>query len=352
MKTITIQLPLEEILSNAGDYVIRISKADVSAHINIVTEEETVTHLQDEMPAKGKDSISLFKYIHRRIEDVARNKRFRATEIYRVTLKSLSLFRQGKDLLFCEITPTFLSDYEGWLRERGLTKNTTSFYLRTLRSLYNNAASEGLTADTKPFSQVYTGIAKTRKRAVSIEVIKRMESLSIPEKRMALARDLFMFSFYTRGMSFVDIAYLKKSDLCDGQLTYRRQKTGQTLCVSWNEHMQAIVDRHPSSNIYLLPIIRRCNGKERNQYRHAQRWVNEELHELAKRLELVQPLTMYVARHSWASIARSIDIPVDIISQGMGHNSLRTTQVYLKEIDNGRIDEANSRVLDLLHEDQ
>ena len=116
--------------------------------------------------------------------------------------------------------------------------------------------------------------------------------------------------------------------------------------------MQAIVDRHPSSNIYLLPIIRRCNGKERNQYRHAQRWVNEELHELAKRLELVQPLTMYVARHSWASIARSIDIPVDIISQGMGHNSLRTTQVYLKEIDNGRIDEANSRVLDLLHENQ
>ena len=110
--------------------------------------------------------------------------------------------------------------------------------------------------------------------------------------------------------------------------------------------MQKIVDRNPSSNDYLLPIVRRCNGKERNQYRHVQRWVNEQLHQLAETMRLPVQLTMYVARHSWASIARSLNIPIDVIRLGMGHNSARTTQIYLKEIDNGGIDRANRTVME------
>lgn len=158
-----------------------------------------------------------------------------------------------------------------------------------------------------------------------------------------------MFSFYTRGMSFVDMAFLKKSDLQGNRLVYHRQKTGQKLTIQWDSRMQAIVDRNPSCNdLYMLPIIKKCNGKERNQYRSAQGQVNESLRILSDILGLHDKLTMYVARHSWASIAQSLDIPIEIISKGMGHASQKTTHIYLKDIDDGKIDEANSQVMNLI----
>ena len=160
------------------------------------------------------------------------------------------------------------------------------------------------------------------------------------------ARDMFLFSFYTRGMSFVDMAYLKKTDLSNGILTYRRKKTGQQLSIKWERCMQDILNRYPENPTqYLLPIIRSVKKDDRLQYRNALTLINRKLKILSIFVHSPHPLSMYVARHSWASIAKSKNIPLSIISEGMGHDSETTTQIYLSSLDTTLIDRANLLIL-------
>ena len=171
--------------------------------------------------------------------------------------------------------------------------------------LYNRAVEKGLVTQRFPFKHVYTGVERTTKRAVPLRVIKQLRTLDLslhPAKRFA--RDMLLFSFYTRGMSMVDMAFLRKKDLANGILTYRRKKTGQQLFVKWEPCMQEIVSRYNvSESPYLLPIIVRPGMDERKQYINASHRINRYLKAIGKELGLSVPLTHYVARHSWASAA-------------------------------------------------
>ena len=156
-----------------------------------------------------------------------------------------------------------------------------------------------------------------------------------------------MFSFYTRGMSFIDMAFLKKDNLNGNIITYRRRKTNQLMHIKYENCMKAIVEKYKNKNSeYLLPIIGSTGGIDtRIQYIYAAHNINRSLKALGKRLELPIPLTMYVARHSWASIAKSRNIPVSIISDGMGHESEKTTRIYLASLDNFAVDKANNVII-------
>ena len=156
---------------------------------------------------------------------------------------------------------------------------------------------------------------------------------------------MFLFSFYTRGMSFVDMAYLKKKDVQNGILSYRRRKTGQLLSIHWEKCMAEIAERYDKEDSeYLLPLIREPY-EARRQYRNASHLINNKLKLISKRLKLSVPLTMYVARHAWASIARSKNIPLSVISEGMGHDSENTTRIYLASLDTAVVDKANRIIL-------
>lgn len=256
-------------------------------------------------------------------------------------------FRNGKDLYPYDINSELMTEYEAYLRSSGVSQNTSSFYMRILRAAYNRSVEKGLAEQKYPFKYVYTGIEKTIKRAVSFKVIKQIRDLNLaPFSTLDYVRDMFLFSFYTRGMSFVDMAYLKKKDLSGGVLSYRRKKTGQQLFIKWEQCMQDIVDKYPpNESSYLLPIIRRADKEERTQYKNASCLVNRNLKIIGSKLGLSIPLTMYVARHSWASIAKSKNIPVTVISEGMGHDSEITTQIYLAALDTSIIDRANNMIL-------
>lgn len=225
--------------------------------------------------------------------------------------------------------------------------NTISFYMRNLRAVYNCAVMKGLSEQSRPFKDVYTGIDKTVKRAIPLEVIKKIKELDLSSSpTLDFARDMFLFSFYTRGMSFIDMAYLRKSDLKNGILSYRRKKTGQKLYIKWEACMQGIVEKHASKSMeYLLPIISDSSSRRRKQYENALRLVNHKLKQIAEILCLSVPLTTYVARHSWASIAKTKNIPLAVISEGMGHDSETTTQIYLASLDTSIIDRANELIL-------
>lgn len=312
----------------------------------IVIEIDEHCNLTTKTASRAKRPDGIAAYISSITGRLNEDMRQGTADNYICAMRSLKRFTAGADITFDEFDADTVSRYEAYLRQRGLKMNTVSFYMRTLRAIYNRAVSEGLTADKSPFKNVYTGNCRTSKRAVALNVIRAISRMQTASPQQAWARDMFMFSFYTRGMSFVDMAYLKKTDLKDGMLTYRRKKTGQTLMVRWEKCMQDIVDAHPSGNdIYMLPLIRRPGIDERRQYKSSQRMANRELCQIGETLLTETPLTMYVARHSWASIAKQMQIPMNVISESMGHTSLKTTQIYLKSLDHDIIDKANAKIL-------
>lgn len=268
-------------------------------------------------------------------------------ETYTTALNSFVRFHGERDLLFEEMDSNRMVQYVTYLKENNVCPNSTSYYMRNLRAIYNRAVEEGLTGQRNPFKHVYTGVDKTVKRAVPLKVIRRIREADLTQTpAMDYARDLFLFSFYTRGMSFVDMAYLKKKDLQNGVLSYRRQKTGQQLFIKWEKPMQEIVDKYDTSGTsYLLPIIKDMKMDARRQYKNAAHLVNDKLKKLGERLGLGIPLTTYVARHAWASIARSKNIPLPTISEAMGHDSENTTRIYLASLDASVVDKANSLIL-------
>lgn len=293
------------------------------------------------------DHNSVFEYAKRQSERQQELGRVRTSETYQQALNSFRRFRENIDLHFDMLTADLMGQYESYLRAKGLTRNTTSFYIRILRCIYNRAVEEGLAKQTDPFKRVYTGVDKTPKRALTLKEIKRIKDLDLTaHPGLEYARDMFLFSFYMRGMSFIDIAYLKKKDLSNGYVSYIRKKTGQQICVRWEHSMQEIVDkysRHPSP--YMLPIITRQDGTERQQYLSKILFVNRKLKQVAMMAKIAIPLSMYVSRHSWASIAKSKNVPLSVISEGLGHDNEETTRIYLAAIQANQIDKANNSIL-------
>ena len=316
-----------------------------------LSDKKSESYTADDIVTKFNEQAteqSLFCFMQGVIGQLKRLNRVRTSETYAATLSSFMKFRDGQDILLCEIDGDTMMLYEAWLKAKGICPNTISFYMRILRAVYNRAVEKELVEQKHPFKHVYTGIDKTVKRAVPLKAIKRIKELDLTLKpHLDYARDMFLFSFYTRGMSFIDMAYLKKSDLKNGVLTYRRKKTNQQLSIRWEKCMAEIVAKYEgrSTTQYLLPIITNPLTDERIQYRNAIYRVNTALKVVAKMAGLSIPLSMYCARHGWASVAKSKNIPLSVISEGMGHDSEETTRIYLASLDSNVIDKANSLIL-------
>ena len=257
---------------------------------------------------------SLFNYMESIIVRLKQNGKLRTSETYRSTLNSFKKFRLQEDIMLDSLTSGTMEAYEGWLKGRGVAPNTVSFYTRILRAVYNRAVEDDIVADRAPFRHVYTGVDKTVKRALPLATLKKIRTLDLSwTPALDYARDMFMMSFCLRGMSFIDMAFLKKTDLKDGYVTYRRRKTGQRLVIEWTREMQRILDKYPANeSCYLLPVIRRAVANERSVYRNAAYNINRSLKRIAPMAGVTIPLTLYVARHSWASAAKAKGIPVSI----------------------------------------
>ena len=273
------------------------------------------------------------------------------------------------DTAFSRLKPQHTRGFEDWLKKEGVGHNTSSAYLRCLHAVFMRAVAEGI-ASGDPFAGTYRGVAKTNKRAVTPEDMRTIADIDIESallrryqddgtktdgtlfrqkaNKLTFARDLFLFCFCARGMTFVDVAYLRKSDLRSGLITYCRRKTGQRLVVKVEADMQNIIDRYPSSTTYQFPILADNSDQQATykSYLSASAYYNQALKELGELLGL--KLTSYVSRHSWATIAHQNDVPMAVISQAMGHDSERTTEIYLKSLSSTRIDQANHTLLQSL----
>ena len=282
-----------------------------------------------------------------RLADMGRT---RTSETYISALHSFIKFNSDEDIMLYEITAEVMEDYERYLKNRNLTMNSISFYMRTLRTVLNKAVKLHLVESSTPFQSVYTGIAQTVKRAIDIDSIKRIKEVDLGlYPHLAYARDIFLLSLSLRGMSFIDMAYLTYDNLRGGYLIYYRRKTGGRLDIRWEQQMQSIIDKYPKDSRYLLPIL--TNGADdRQTYKKLSKRINRHLRQVGEIAQLPIPLTMYVARNSWARIAKPKQLPISVISDALGHDSEKTTLIYLSTLDTSAEDNANSEILAALGE--
>ncbi|NDV97394.1 site-specific integrase [Dysgonomonas sp. 521] len=280
--------------------------------------------------------------------------RERTARAYLSSVRSLIAFNKGKPLALSDIDAGLLKDYERHLKDRGKSLNTVSFYMRNLRALYNKAVADNILPARyrHPFAGVYTGIDNTRKRALNIEEVGKLRQADIPGEgakaiRLSRCRRLFFFSFYARGMSFIDLAYLRKDNIGKGVISYYRKKTGQPIEVKLTDEMKDIIDsfsKETRYSPYLFPIIRDKDKDRRLQYETALRSYNRDLKDLARLSGVNQPVSSHVARHSWATIAKYERLPLSLISEGLGHRNEKTTYIYLAAFERSRLDEANEMI--------
>lgn len=327
--------------------VERLNKIDKKLDANGLT--YTADDVIDEFNRYANE-YSLFNFMESIIVRLKQNGKVRTSETYKSALSSFKKFRQDEDIMLDCLTSEIMEAYEAWHKNRGVAPNTISFYTRILRAVYNRAVDDDIIENRNPFKHVYTGVDKTVKRALPLPVIKKIKALDLSlNPTLDYAREMFLMSFYLRGMSFIDMAFLKKSDLKNGYVTYRRRKTGQQLIIEWTKEMQMILDKYPeNATDYLLPIIKNPGTNERRTYRNMGYNINHNLKKIAKIVGVQIPLTLYVARHSWASAAKAKGIPLSVISEGMGHDSEATTQIYLASLDTSVVDRANSIILNCL----
>ena len=292
--------------------------------------------------------VSVLDFMKNQIRLMRNANRLGTAQNYEKTMKNFAEFLGGVNLPFSAMTEQLIADYNAFLVQRGMVRNSISFYMRIMRAVYNKAVRQKLVEQSHPFTEVYTGIDRTRKRAVSESVISQLYKLKLAEGTpLALARDIFIFSYCTRGMAFVDIAYLKKENIQNGVICYARRKTGQLLSVRIEPSIQRIIDRYSSAlSPYVFPILTSTDTKEAyEEYQVAINNHNRLLRRLSKMLPAGCKLTSYTSRHSWATAARNHNVPISVISAGMGHTSEQTTQIYLTMLENSVIDDANKGII-------
>ena len=283
---------------------------------------------------------------------------FGTAHVYRSSLNAIIAYCGGEDFTFNEITPEWLKGFEIHLRKRKCSWNTVSTYMRILRAVYNRAVDNN-EAEYIPrlFRYVYTGTRAEHQRALETGDVKKIFAglilLSGVNPAMQRARHFFILMFLMRGIPFVDLAYLRKSDLHGNVITYRRRKTGRPLSVTLTNEAMRIVRMYMNQNVhspYLFSFLRSPVGtmEAYREYQLALRSFNRQLLILGEFLGIPNRLSSYTARHTWATTAYYCEVHPGIISQAMGHSSITVTETYLKPFQNKKIDEANKLIIDFI----
>lgn len=287
------------------------------------------------------------------IKDLASSGRYGTAHAYSCSMNRLLNFASNPDLGFDSFTPEFLKRYEQHLISAGRKRNTVSLYMRMLRTICNQAVRLHIASlPAGLFSEVFTGTDTSEKRAVAPSCMSLLREADLSKSpRLEVARDIFLLSFYLRGIPFVDLIRLRGADIDRGVLRYRRSKTGRLLTVKLEPCARAILKKYAcnaSGSSYLFPVIKSPGFSGYRQYQNALRGYNALLAELSHSLDLKVKLTSYVARHSWATAAYHEGIPVSIISESLGHASEKITYTYLASFDNHILSKANRKVIGLI----
>ncbi len=304
-----------------------------------------------ELKKKIENDLSLFEWGKVLIErKEAANSPGTATW-YRSAIAALIKFSNQKDLKLYDITVTFLRNFQAFHLGKGNTINAISIYLRAIRAIYNAAIDEDQFTPIKNPFKVYKipTSTRTKKRAVSKKKISNIKNLEY-EKDSSLwhTKNYALVMFYCRGMNFIDLVQIKVKHITGLHLFYGRSKSGQPFAIKIVDELKVILDYYLNEkkpDDYLFPTNYDGSTAHFQKYKSQRRRMNERLKIIAQDAEIEGNFTTYCIRHSWATIAKYMGISTALISEGLGHSSITTTEIYLKDFDNGILDEVNAMVV-------
>ena len=329
-----IQLDME---AKSEDYTASEILADTATKTKLVTVEDFLTSHIQQLRDNGKVGNS-YAYLN-----------------LRTTLQNY--YGKKLNFLFNAIDVSFCNKFESWMRKNKFEETTMHYYFRTLRATYNKAIeSQCANREKTPFVEYKLSRfnTKTKKRALSKDNVKKileMNSSAMTEKAR-LAHDVFSFSYYCGGISLVDVANLSLTNIIDGRLIYERQKTHGMINLVMLDEAKTIIARYSSHQKkagYLFPILDNrvhiTPMQKHNRIRKLCRQINSELHIIAANLGIKEDVTTYVARHSFATVLKKSGVNIGIISQALGHQDIKTTQIYLSKFDDEQVDSAMQNLL-------
>jgi integrase len=309
--------------------------------------------LEPEQTADAK--LNVYELFTDKIDKLTRSKKIGNAKVYHEVRLSFFTFCNNKNLPFSGLTVNILENYEVWLRERGGTDGGISVKIRTLRAIYNDAIKKDYAnANDYPFKKFGVNRLKSSgiKKALTRDEVRLVENLDLTQyPQLTLARHLFVFSYYTRGMNFVDMMKLRWTDILDDKITYVRSKTHRPFVIKVMPPVQLILDYYrslPSETGYIFPILLQ-EGFNPTQIDNRKHKVltrfNQQLKEIARIVGIAKPLSSYAARHSFATNLKHSGVAISIISESLGHRTQDVTETYLKSFENSVIDEAVEKLL-------
>lgn len=335
--------------------MLQKTKAEAMDIITKLNEAKTldsfsVLQLKELIEGRAK-SNSFFAYAEKQVEEMKKAQRIGNARYYKSALQALKVFAKNKDLSFKEFNYSFLLRFETNHLSKGNSLNGLAAYMRAYRAIYNKAIKEGVVdKELYPFENYTIKTSKTRKRAISMDAIRKIINLELEQSSLLnQTRNYFMASFYMRGMPFADLAQLRISNVIDGRIFYQRKKTDKPYDIKITPEISNILDEYldgKSKDDFIFPIVKRVNIEE--QYRDiewARKAYNKRLKTIATLCEIKEDLTSYVSRHSFATRAKNLGVPIATISDMLGHADTKTTEIYLDSLQSDLMDEAHEKII-------
>lgn len=277
------------------------------------------------------------------IDRLRKEGRYSTAHVYKHAIRSFTRFCGSQSITFGEINRDTLKKYSNYLAASHLKPNTISTYMRMLRSIYNR----GVDMRQAPyvhglFRDVFTGVDTRQKKAIPIGELHTLLNEDPKTEKLRRTQAVANLLFQFCGMPFVDFAHLEKSNLEQGLLKYNRMKTGTPMSIEILDSAQDAVAylcskysaTNPDHPDYLFHILsgeyKRNEEGAYREYQSALRRFNNDLKCLSRQLRIRSSITSYTLRHSWATTAKYRGVPIEMISESLGHKSIKTTQIYLK----------------------
>ena len=268
-------------------------------------------------------------------------------EIYQQTLKRIRAFDWHADrLTFEEINVSWLKRFEDFMAKTSPSKNARNVHLRNIRAVFNDALDEEVT-NFYPFRRFKIRPVATPKRSLSVEELRELINFPL-EEHQVVYRDMFMLIFYLIGINIIDLMGLKK--MVNDRIEYTRAKTKRLYSIKVEPEALELIQKYKGDK-HVVDLAERYSN-----HRTYRSWLNKNLKKLGEanvvnhkgkieRKPLQPELTSYWARHTWATIAASLDIPKETIAAALGHGGNTVTDIYI-DFDQRKVDEANRRVID------
>ena len=330
--------------TNALDIVMKLDEKGELRRLSVADIKKHIVHNQGNQ--------SFFKCAEKLIEDLKEAKRFGTATSYNDVINVVSGFVKNKDLAFSGINYDFLKKFETYhLAKEGNGVNGLAVYMRTIRAIYNYAIKAGV-ADKElyPFGAYTIKTVPTEKRALDIVLLNKIISMRLkPGDPLFNARNYFVASYMMYGMNFKDMAFLRKADIANGRIYYRRNKTAKLYDIKLFPALQEILDHYMQTDKdseFVFPILKKDHLEAQTKaVKWARKRYNAKLKLIANECDIETTLTSYVSRHSFATQALLHTVPIMAISAMLGHSSVKTTEIYLKGLPSNVLDDYNQQIM-------